>query len=197
MLGAFGDPKPSLSPRENPSEFGDSEAETETVKSNSETTPTSQDSSSSSGHGSDDLRSEFFSLVHEQKRGISRSTSLVSGGETAPEQRLGWPLLRKEHSLLPPSPNARSMSVVQWVLSLPDRSPHQSPHCSTIKESPVEREIDDIDDDSVKCSLSNLSEVPEGFEHLMKTNSSRCKWFSLEVLKTSTCRFSSGFLLLP
>ncbi|XP_015893356.3 protein kinase STUNTED isoform X1 [Ziziphus jujuba] len=194
LSGVLGDPRPSLSPRQNPSEFGDSEAETETVKSNPETTPTSQDSSSS-GHGSEDLRNEFFSLVHEQKRGISRSTSLVSGGETTSEQRLGWPLLRKANSLLPPSQNARKMSVVQWVMSLPDRSPHQSPHCSTIKESPVEREIDDIDDDSIKSNLSNLCEVPEGFEHLLKTNSSSCKWFSLEVLKTSTSHFSSENLI--
>lgn len=208
MLGLSGDPKPSLITRDSQSEFGDSEAETETetVRSISETTPTSQDSSflgkcsqdssSSSGHGSEDLRNEFFSLVHEQKRVISRSTSLLSEGD-ATEQKLGWPLLRKSHSRIPPqSPRTRKLSVVQWVMSLPDRSPQLSPHCSTIRESPLEREISDIENDSVKSNLSSLGEVLEGLENLLKTNTSGCKWFSLEVLKTSTSHFSSGFLLL-
>lgn len=207
MLGLSGDIKPSLIARDSPSEFGDSEAETETVRSISETTPTSQDSSffgkfsldssSSSGHGSEDLRNEFFSLVHEQKSVFSRSTSLLSGGE-ATEQKLGWPLLRKSHSLIPSqSPRKRNLSVVQWVMSLPDRSPQLSPHCSTITESPLEREIGDIENVSVRSNLSSSGEVPDGLENLLKTNSSGCKWFSLEILKTSTSHFSSGFCFCP
>ncbi|KAF3434709.1 hypothetical protein FNV43_RR21794 [Rhamnella rubrinervis] len=205
LSGLSGDPKPSLATRDSPSEFGDSEAETETVRSISETTPTSQDSSffgkcsqdssSSSGHGSEDLRNEFFSLVHEQKRVISRSTSLLSGGE-ATKQKLGWPLLRKSHSLIPPqSPRTRNLSVVQWVMNLPDRSLQLSPNCSTIRESPLEREISDIENDSVKSNLSSSGEVPEGLENLLKPNSFGCKWFSLEVLKTSTSHFSSENLI--
>lgn len=205
MLGLTGDPKPSLTARESPSEFGDSEAETETVRSISETTPTSQesfffgkcsqDSSSSSGRGSEDLKNEFFSLVREHKRGTSRSTSLLSGGE-ATEQKLGWPLLRRAHSLTPlQSPRARNLSVVQWVMSLPDRSPQLSPHCSTILESPLERQINDIH--GVKSHLSSSGELPEGLENLVKTNSSGCKWFSLEILKSSTSQFSSGFCFCP
>lgn len=88
----------------------------------------------------------------------SRSISQFAG-----EQKLGWPLLRRaSHSQS--REDARDVSVVQWAMNLPDRSPQQNPHRSTFFE-----------DDSYQ--------IFEAFN---------CKLFPLELLKSCTCQFSSG-----
>ncbi|PON57800.1 Phosphorylase kinase, gamma catalytic subunit [Parasponia andersonii] len=181
LSGPQADPKPSLSTaKETPSEFADSEAETETVISICET----------------NRSNDFVSLVHQERRALSRSDSLLSTDSISMDQKLGWPLLRRANSGVPPTPKARNISVVQWVMSLPERSPLQYLHCSTIVENTsLEIELNDFDNHSIKIRLSDFSEIPEGLESLFQTSSFGCKWFSLGDLKTSTSQFSSENLI--
>lgn len=186
ISGLKGDPKPNLSVMQVPtskecqSEFGDSEAESEI--STSKVVQNSID---------EDLKDEVFNHACKSNQLSLRSTSLYAG-DRSEQRQLGWPLLRRASSSSPRAPHGRNMSVVQWVMSLPDRSPQLSPQCSTIEESPFEGDINDILDESTETGVSALFELPKGLEHLLKTDSSVCKWFSHEVLKTSTSHFSSG-----
>lgn len=173
-IGLKEDAKPSLAQ----SELGDSDVETETVASFSKTTRNSRDSPT---HGGEDSRSDSF---------ISRSDSLLSTDYCSMDNKPGWPLLRRANLVAPQMPKARNESVVQWVMNLPDRSPLHPLQCSTILEnSNMETEISD----STKIRLSAFGEAPEGLKKLLQTSSFGCNyWFSLDVLKTSTCQFSSG-----
>ncbi|KAK7264200.1 hypothetical protein RJT34_31805 [Clitoria ternatea] len=130
------------------------------------------------------------------ERGKSRSLSM-SAGDPA-EQKLGWPLLRRANSGVSQTLHARDMSVVQWVMTLPDRSPRKSsPHSSSsIEENPFERSISDIDEDeSSKNSSPRSLELQKDLEEMLNINSLSCKWFSLEVLKSCTSQFSSENLI--
>ncbi|KAG6653497.1 probable receptor-like serine/threonine-protein kinase At5g57670 [Carya illinoinensis] len=187
LPGFKGDPKPSFThievptSKECPSEFGDSEAESE--KSVCEVVQNSRDGLR---HNGENLKDEVFNLACEHNK-----LTLIYTGDPS-EQRLGWPLLRRTSSSIPQTPHARNMSVVQWVMSLPDRSPELSHHCSTIKETALERDIGDILHESAKKNgASALRELPKGLELLLKSDLSGCKWFSHEVLKTATSQFSS------
>lgn len=136
--GLIGDLKPSFSliqvptSKECQSEFGDSEAESEI--SISKVVQNSID---------EDLKDEVFNHAHKGNELSLRSTSLYAG-DPSEQRQLGWPLLRRASSSIPQAPHARNMSVVQWVMSLPDRSPQLSPQCSTIEESPLEGDISEI-----------------------------------------------------
>nr|GLL28404.1 receptor-like cytosolic serine/threonine-protein kinase RBK2 isoform X2 [Ipomoea trifida] len=91
----------------------------------------------------------------------------------------GWPLLRYE----PPVPvHARKMSVVQWVMTLPNRS---LPDLGSSPKS-LEEENCSFVDKNESCS-----ELINDFKLLIETNSPGCKWFSYSVLTTSTSQFSS------
>lgn len=84
-----------------------------------------------------------------------------------PEPRPGWPLLRLAVTANVEAlrdREARKMSVVQWVMNLPDRSLFQSATSDLIKE----------------------------LEIILHKNSSTCKWFQYEELQISTNYFSSG-----
>ncbi|XP_027190218.1 protein kinase STUNTED-like isoform X2 [Cicer arietinum] len=72
------------------------------------------------------------------------------------DQKLGWPLLRRVHTDI-----SRDISVVQWVMNLPDRSNHNN-------SSQIEK---------------------ENYQKLYCSNC--CKWFLFEVLSSCTCQFSS------
>ncbi|TKY67655.1 putative proline-rich receptor protein kinase PERK11 [Spatholobus suberectus] len=115
-------------------------------------------------------------------------------GDSA-EQKLGWPLLRRANSGISQALHARDMSVVQWVMTLPDRSPHKSPRSSSIEENPFQRGINDIDDESSKNSSPPSVELPNVLEEMLNVNSLNCKWFRLEVLKSCTSQFSSENLV--
>ncbi|XP_019169225.1 PREDICTED: receptor-like cytosolic serine/threonine-protein kinase RBK2 isoform X2 [Ipomoea nil] len=112
----------------------------------------------------------------------SISLPVVQLADTPP----GWPLLRYE----PPVPvpvHARKMSVVQWVMTLPNRSlidlEGSSPKSS-------EEENCSFSDKNESCS-----ELINEFKLLIETNSPACKWFSYSVLTTSTSQFSSENLI--
>lgn len=144
-----------------------------------ETTRNLQDSPR---HGSEDLRSNNF---------ISRSDSVLSTDYYSMDHRLGWPLRRRANLVAPQAPKQRNVSVVQWVMSLPDRSPLPSFQCSTIFEN--SNSDTEISESTSKLILSAFDEAPEGLQHLLQTSSYGCKyWFGLDVLKASTCQFSSG-----
>lgn len=100
-------------------------------------------------------------------------------GGVAPEQRLGWPLLRRAHAAAasaapvqtPGGKNhePRKQSVVHWVMSLPRRSaPSESaePHAG----AGLELEL--------KAMLGG--------------SGARCRWFRYEELYDSTNHFSAG-----
>lgn len=84
------------------------------------------------------------------------------------------------------------MSVVQWVMSLPDRSPPETPQCPDKTESPLGSGIGQFTNKINQNRSSSWVELPKELELLLKTNSSDCRWFSHEVLKASTSQFSSG-----
>ncbi|KAB1207538.1 Receptor-like cytosolic serine/threonine-protein kinase RBK2 [Morella rubra] len=176
------------SPRECRSEFGDSEAESE--KSLSDVVPNSIDGLRPIG---EDFKDEIGNLVRKRNELPLRQTSLDAGYPV--EQKLGWPLLRRTSSSIPQTPNPRKLSVVQWAMSLPDRSPKLTPQHSAVNENLLERGLSDISDESIKNGVSESSEIQKGLEHLSKTHSSGCKMFSLEVLKTSTSQFSSANII--
>ncbi|KAM1650853.1 hypothetical protein FF1_003488 [Malus domestica] len=182
------DPRPSLcfaslTPKGYSSEFSDFEAHRETPKSPSNM---AESSLNGSKHGSEETK-------NEQKRVPWRSVSLGAAGHV--DKNLGWPLLRRANSIDPQLSATRDMSVVQWVMSLPDHSPQQFPRCTTIKENPFERSIGDIVHESMEGSFPAFDELPEGFKHLLETNSSSCRWFSYELLKASTSQFASENLI--
>lgn len=173
------DPRPSLrtigknsSDRLNQSTFGDSTLEIEK--------PATKNSL--------DLKEEVFKGLAKCK---TRSISMCAGDSA--KQKLGWPLLRGANSGTSQTHHARDMSVVQWVMTLPDRSPSKSPWSSSSEDNPFERSISDIDDESSKFSSAPSVELPNGLEEMQRVNSIDCKWFSLELLQSCTRQFSSGW----
>ncbi|KAL5055629.1 hypothetical protein RYX36_036311 [Vicia faba] len=124
----------------------------------------------------------------------SRSISMFAGDPS--EQKLGWPLLCKTNSEISQSCHGRDMSVVQWVMTLPDRSSESSPQSSSSDRNPFERSTSDIlEDESFNIILSPSVVLPKGLEEILNVNSLNCKWFSLEALKSCTDQFSSENLI--
>ncbi|KAJ8764956.1 hypothetical protein K2173_010421 [Erythroxylum novogranatense] len=175
LTGLCGDPKPSFNQNGSPiwrevhSEFGDSEADTEISSFDVVIR-----------NGSEEFRDETSSLVCERKK---RSTSLFAGDIL--DQRPGWPLLRIPSIDVPKALQSRQLSVVQWVMNLPNRSPQQSPQ--SLRSSLMEK--------SSSIGLSAVGELENNLAILLKTNSSTCKWFNYEILKAATSEFFSGNLI--
>ncbi|KAA8535987.1 hypothetical protein F0562_028465 [Nyssa sinensis] len=198
-----GDSRSTFYPTGNPnlkddhSEFDDSEIP-EIARHSHEGVPNLEDESRD---GSGEWKDDIFRVVTAQKKLSLSSVSLFTEGLAA--QRPGWPLLRAASSVTPRAMEAREMSVVQWVMSLPNRSSPETPRSmagssSSENGSPFGRESSNFKDRSPKNSnnsLSKGSELPENLEVLLKLNSSDCKWFSHNVLRTSTCQFSSENLI--
>lgn len=133
-------------------------------------------------------KEETFGYPEKHK---SRSISLFAGEPS--KQKLGWPLLCRTNSEISQSCHGRDMSVVQWVMTLPDRSSENSPQSSSSGENPFERSTSDIlEDESFKNYLSPSVVLPKGLEEILNVNSLDCKWFTLEALKSCTNQFSSG-----
>ncbi|XP_028787468.1 probable receptor-like protein kinase At5g18500 [Neltuma alba] len=185
LPGLIQDPRPSLTSMDDKeflSEYGDSEVAT--VKSlfyeeTREDVPEFK---------------EVFGGVKGSKKGYSRAISLFVGDPC--EQKLGWPLLRRVNSEISETPLSRNLSVVQWVMNLPDRSPKKSSCFSSTEESLSERGISDVEDDRQKNSSRSLSfELPKDLEAILDVNSFDCKWFNIEDLKSWTSQFSSGNLI--
>lgn len=179
-MPSFGDPRPSFNFSETPSckdaesEFDESEAPSKLIESD---------------WTKDD---EVCSFDMYRK-----SLSSLSTASDFPQQIPGWPLLRAVSKVSPPAYETREMSVVQWVMNLPSRSSPGTPGSnssldSTSSEIFLGRGRSNLANKSESNGSSKDSyELPEAIE-ILKTNSSGCRWFSYEVLKTSTSQYSSG-----
>ncbi|KAI9128233.1 hypothetical protein K1719_001226 [Acacia pycnantha] len=134
--------------------------------------------------------------IEGSKKVRPRAISLFVGDPC--EQKLGWPLLRRVNSEIsePETPLARNLSVVQWVMNLPERSPEKSSCFSSTEECPSERGISDFEDDRQKnSSCSSSFELPKELEGILHLDLFDCKWFNYEDLKSWTSQFSSGNLI--
>lgn len=188
MSGFEYDPRPSFCPSENlgarewQSEYGDSELVFEISSFQG-----MQSSNDASRTSSEDSKSETLTVVHEGKKMSSSSSSLFAGDGM--DYKPGWPLLLRACSATPSAKLARNMSVVQWVMNLPSRSPHHTPRCSTNKEIELSGNggKDNSSNSSMQYELQKCLEIP------LRRISTFCQWFSYEVLKAATAEFSSGF----
>ncbi|ESQ50847.1 hypothetical protein EUTSA_v10022595mg [Eutrema salsugineum] len=105
--------------------------------------------------------------VQEKRKISGRSLSLPS--VEVMDQKPGWPLLRTTTLATPLAQHhTRKISVVNWVMSLPERFPHHPNMTSQL--SLCDKEVKDI-----------LKEIN--------------RWFSYDVLKTATSDFSSENLI--
>lgn len=182
------DPKPSfyvndnLSFKDNHSEFGESEI--------SEMSRFSFDAR----NGNISSRDDVVSPIWRHKKGSLSSISLPA--EDFTRQRPGWPLLQTASSITQLSQEARKMSVVQWVMTLPHRS------LSDVSESnsPTSYKTDDsLEGENGKVAemntiskLASWQELPKDLKLILMRNSVGCKVFSHDFLKLSTSNFSSG-----
>lgn len=132
------------------------------------------------GDSKGDLKDDKFSPLHEHKK-VSPLIDEIS------EQRHGWPLLRRGNLVAQKLDEARKMSVVQWVMSLPDRSPPETPQAN--KDSFCLSKAVSVN------GFSAWGEVPKELELLLRTNSFELKWFSRDLLESSTSHFSSENLI--
>lgn len=181
--GIRGDRQPSM----NQSEFGDSEIPESDSESPKMITEGSEAGSTDS---SGELLENKCTVVRNANEGPLRSVNLSK--ESCTEQRPGWPLLRRASLPTQRALESRKMSVVQWAMSLPDRSPPDTPQSSTTdsssskSESPLSRKSSQ----SVWSELM-LDEPAFPFE----LSSSDFIWFSYEVLNHATSQFSSEKLI--
>ncbi|KAH6777058.1 hypothetical protein C2S51_008370 [Perilla frutescens var. frutescens] len=188
LEGAVLDPKPSfygndsISVRDNISEFGESEI--------SEMSRFSFDARDGNISSRDDVISPVFGM---HKRGSLRSISLPAADFT--KQRPGWPLLQTTSSVTQIGVEARNMSVVQWVMTLPRRPLSD---VSSESSSPMSCKTDDsLEGGGMSRSSkgASLQELPKDLELILISNPVGCRVFSLDFLKISTCDFSSGNLI--
>ncbi|CAI9781996.1 unnamed protein product [Fraxinus pennsylvanica] len=147
--------------------------------------------------GGRSLRDEAFNPVKRWIRGSLSSISLKV--EDFSQVRPGWPLLQKTFSsITQPAPEARQMSVVQWVMSLPNRS--------LLEASELKSNLNEMNDtlgiqngisaeNSGDYKLSVRREEANHLELIPIKKSSGCKWYSHELLKMSTSQFSSENLI--
>ncbi|XP_058090781.1 protein kinase STUNTED-like [Magnolia sinica] len=118
-----------------------------------------------------------------------------------PESKPGWPLLRKASSAgseVLKEKEARQMSVVEWVMHLPNRSSSLTPLLqigSDKMQNPIGRAISECSDKSYKNCLSSWFEMPKELETILITNSSSCRWFTRKELQSSATPFSKENLI--
>ncbi|KAL8223953.1 hypothetical protein R6Q57_019428 [Mikania cordata] len=145
-------------------------------------------------------KDEDLGPLDSTKKALS-SVSVVL--EDFAHQRPGWPLLRASSLLNPSALEARKMSVVKWVMNLPNRSASGTPPSSSSDVSPKSLESDSrsacsiFTDSSNECEFNSPKshEFTEILNLLLKTNASRCKWIGFDQLKDSTSDFSSENLI--
>lgn len=115
--------------------------------------------------------SKDYCLISYDKMRKSNKSSVSVVERKLPEAKPGWPLLCKSvtaNTEALKDSEARKMSVVQWVMNLPDRSlPSTASQVNLIKE----------------------------LEIILRLNSSTCKFFQYEELLNSTNCFSQENLI--
>ncbi|KVH96527.1 Protein kinase, catalytic domain-containing protein [Cynara cardunculus var. scolymus] len=191
LSGSMRDPRPSFylignsHLKDTRSEFCESEA---------------SDMGRHSSEGVQSFKDEDLSPFEMRKKALS-SVSVVL--EDFAHQRPGWPLLRANSALTPSAMEARKMSVVKWVMNLPNRSSPGTPTTpsSSSEISPKSSGSDYRSEYSIFTNTSNESntpkshELPEILNLLLKTNPSRCQWIGFDLLRASTSHFATENLI--
>lgn len=136
----------------------------------------------------EEVKDERNHLVLEQTDDVSCSISM----RKHPEDRPGWPLLQRAASANSEVlSEARNMSVVQWVISLPNRSLSFA-HLSQIGSEPHRRGQHRSRRGSTTSSLSTWFELPKELETIIASSSTSCRAFSHKEVKSSITHFSPG-----
>lgn len=143
--------------------------------------------------GSMKAEDENFGLVCQYKVEVSSSSASFHIKES-PRSRPGWPLLRIAASASVDSPKyseAKNLSAVQLVMSLPNRSDSvtlqtQTGLVSNKIEIHIERQI------SYSGVLKNYSKASGKLPRDLKRLISPFRWFSYKELNSATSHFSSG-----
>ncbi|KAK1419342.1 hypothetical protein QVD17_28508 [Tagetes erecta] len=186
------DPKPSFyligntNLKDTQSEFCESEA---------------SDMGSHSYEGVQSLKNGDICPFEARKKALS-SVSVVL--EDFAHQRPGWPLLRANSVLTPSAREARKMSVVKWVMNLPNRSAPGTPRTTSSSSNEVSpkslgsdarSECSIFTNTSTESNTPKSHELPEILNLLLKTNPSRCQWIGFDLLKASTVNFAPENLI--
>lgn len=206
------DPRPSFykleKPGGNQSEFGDSEVSE--MDSNSPKLNCQNSESESTDYNEEVVEVENKCTSVVSNKGAPLRAVSISNTENIMEQKPGWPLLRRSSLPTQKALDSRKMSVVQWVMNFPDRSPPDTPQSrssstnslgdssSTKSESPLGRENDNSSNGvfSRKSSNSLWSELLDQEPGLpFELNFLDFTWFSYEVLRHGTSNFSSENLI--
>jgi hypothetical protein len=143
--------------------------------------------------GSRKAEDENFGLVCQYKVEVSSSSASFHIKES-PRSRPGWPLLRIAASASVDSSiysEAKNLSAVQLVMSLPNRSDSVTPQTQTGLvsnkiEIHIERQI------SYSGVLKNYPKASGRLLRDLKRLISPCRWFSYKELNSATSHFSSG-----
>ncbi|CAN4107352.1 unnamed protein product [Withania somnifera] len=197
--GSFGDPKPSLYLERNSvsgdcqSEFGESEI-SDMGRFSCEVTRTFERWT----NGTHSIKEETTSPSGKHKKGSLSVVSLPT--EDFAADTPGWPLLQTASLLNEPAKVVRKMSVVQWVMTLPNRSMLDSPksNSSSSKENQKDFGMENscsIMDCNEKESASVCNQLIKDLHLILQENSSDCKWFSYDRLRSLTSNFSSEKLI--
>ncbi|XP_015062240.1 calmodulin-binding receptor-like cytoplasmic kinase 2 isoform X1 [Solanum pennellii] len=195
LKGSFSDPKPSLylerisTAKDCESEFGESEI-SEFGRFSCEVTRTLERWT----NGTQNIKEENTSTSGKHKKG-----SLSLGSISLPTEDCaavttttpGWPLLQTTSSLNEPAKVKRKMSVVQWVMTLPNRSMLDSPKSNS---SPKESQNAFGMENSYSLMDFIEKESASVGSQLIKDYFG-CKWFSYDVIRSSTSNFSSEKLI--
>ncbi|KAH9611321.1 hypothetical protein KSS87_021734 [Heliosperma pusillum] len=137
----------------------------------------------------------------EKRKTPKRSVSLNMESTPVTEQRPGWPLLRRTSLPTQKALDSRKMSVVQWAMGLPDRTPPDTPQsssgdsCSSKSDSPVGRDSSSDGVFSRKSDQSLWNEWLEEHGIPFEPNFLEFTWFSYDVLCHATSHFSAGNLI--
>ncbi|PIA27860.1 hypothetical protein AQUCO_07500045v1 [Aquilegia coerulea] len=160
------------------------------------------ETSSSSISAGDNTQLESSSSV-EDDREENTSNSIDELAKETIEMTPGWPLLRKASSATRGTVKEsaeRKMSVVEWAMSLPRRNypstlQSETDYDSDKTEVLLGKEISGVKHMCRKNSLSVWGELPKELQLLLRTNSSRCRWFNHKELMDATSQFSSDNLI--
>ena len=155
-----------------------------------------------------ETQNKYTSIETKKEANSLKTSSSFSNTESITEQKPGWPLLRRSSLPTQKALDSRKMSVIQWVMSFPDRSPPETPQsssrsssnsnhdsCSSKSESPIGHDNDDTSKSLFSSKSSNslfndLIDQEPGLPFELKFLD--FTWFSYEVLRNATLNFSSG-----
>ncbi|XP_057525906.1 protein kinase STUNTED-like isoform X2 [Amaranthus tricolor] len=141
-----------------------------------------------------ETQNKYTSIETKKEANSLKTSSSFSNTESITEQKPGWPLLRRSSLPTQKALDSRKMSVVQWVMSFPDRSPPGTPQSirSNYGDSDSSNGSNGVFSRKSRNSLlgemdleDQESGIPFELSFLDFT------WFSYEVLRNATSSFSS------